>query len=183
MGRKERKLPKPIESYYIFMVKSLAGAHNTFGIALFILSLIAPVARSLYLKQSTEIDCPLMKVKSDFLVRAQYRSSVACSPELIINLKGDYIHRSFDGKLKSGVLSKLEMTRLKSRIAALDFAQIESQPFTGVCPTLYDGVEIIYTFPLGKNVEEISSCKYTLDGKNPLFQQINRLAVELKNKN
>jgi hypothetical protein len=137
-------------------------------------------AISLEIATTTNTQCPLMKVRGDFIVRAQYRSSTSCIPELIVAANGEYIYRSYNGKLISGTLSHLEMTRLKRRVAKTNFALIKAQPFTGTCPIAYDGVETIYTFPLGKIVEEISSCQYILDGKNPLFQQINRLAIEFQ---
>jgi hypothetical protein len=156
---------------------------KTVAIVFSILSLLALPAISLERETTTATQCPLMKVRGDFLVRAQYRGSDFCTPELIVTGNGEYIYRSYNGKLISGTLSKLEITRLKRRITEINFALIKSKPFTDTCPIAYDGVETIYTFPLGKVVEEISSCRYILDGKNPLFQQINRLAIEFQRSN
>ncbi len=160
---------------YIAISKYGAGA-----IVLSLLSLITPPAISLETETTTTTQCLLMKIRGDFLVRAQYRGSAFCTPELIVTADGEYIYRSYKGKLISGTLSHLEMTRLKRRIAETNFALIKAKTFTDTCPIAYDGVEIIYTFPLGKIVEEISSCQYILDGKNQLFQQINRLAIEFQ---
>jgi hypothetical protein len=53
-----------------------------------------------------------------------------------------------------------------------DFPLIESRPFTGECPTAFDGQETIYTFHLLAGDEQIRSCKVAIDENHPLFQAV-----------
>lgn len=67
--------------------------------------------------------------------------------------------------------------RLNQRLTATNFTQIKSRKFTGTCPILYDGNELIYQFKLKSGVsEELSSCKVVIPGNSVLFQQLNRLS-------
>jgi hypothetical protein len=70
---------------------------------------------------------------------------------------------------------------LKQRIKQADFKAIKSKPFKGTCPIAFDGIEIVYLFQTNRGIEEISTCKYAIDGKSPLFQQLNRLSQKLSN--
>jgi hypothetical protein len=74
-----------------------------------------------------------------------------------------------------GKLNRLEIQRFQKRIAVANFDKIKSQPFTGTCPLAYDGPETVYTFRRGDRVEVIRSCQTQIDGKNPLFQQAERV--------
>jgi hypothetical protein len=53
-----------------------------------------------------------------------------------------------------------------------NFLLIGSQPFTGECPTAFDGQKLIYTFHLVTGDEEIDSCKVAIDERHPLFQAV-----------
>jgi hypothetical protein len=123
-----------------------------------------------------------------FLVKIQFRGGMratATIPELLI--RPDGLYRSSNGVSppKSGFLSNQELRLLKQRIKQADFKAIKSKPFQGTCPIAYDGTEIVYLFQLHQvhqGVEEISTCKYAINGKSPLFQQLNRLSQKLGNR-
>jgi hypothetical protein len=70
---------------------------------------------------------------------------------------------------------------LKQRIKQADFKAIKSKPFKGTCPIAFDGIEIVYLLQTNRGIEEISTCKYAIEGKSPLFQQLNRLSQKLSN--
>jgi hypothetical protein len=117
-----------------------------------------------------------------FLVNIKFQGGMRATttaPGLLI--RPDGIYRSSNGvnQPKSGVLSQPELRLLKQRIKQADFKAIKSKPFTGTCPIAFDGIEIVYLFQTSRGIEEISTCKYAIDGKSSLFQQLNRLSQKL----
>lgn len=59
----------------------------------------------------------------------------------------------------------LEMDRANFRL-------LESRPFSGTCPTAYDGQETIYTFHLAEGDEVIAGCRVAIDPNHPLFRAV-----------
>jgi hypothetical protein len=119
-----------------------------------------------------------------FWIKIQFRGGMRATrtiPELMIRPDGLYRYNNGVSKPKSGVLSQQELRLLKQRVQQANFSVIKSKPFKGTCPIAYDGIEIAYLFQLNRGVEEISACKYAINGKNPLFQQLNRLSQTLSN--
>jgi hypothetical protein len=119
-----------------------------------------------------------------FLVKIQFRGGMranATIPELLIRPDGLYRSSNRVSQPKSGVLSHQELRLLKQRIKQADFKAIKSKPFKGTCPIAYDGTEVVYLFQLHQGIEEISTCKYSINGKSPLFQQLNRVIQKLSN--
>lgn len=64
---------------------------------------------------------------------------------------------------------------LRAQIARADFAGLKARPFTGTCPTAWDGQEDIYVFKTARGEETLRSCKYVLDPKHPLLAAARRL--------
>jgi hypothetical protein len=64
------------------------------------------------------------------------------------------------------------LRNLVTLIATTDFDAIKSRPFTGECPTAYDGQERIYTFSAPSGVETIASCSVVVDPALPLFAAV-----------
>lgn len=103
-----------------------------------------------------------------------------CGSEKQIMADGSYLATDGTGLRKNGTLPAAEVAKLAELIAAADFAEIGSQPFTGTCPIVFDGQEFIYTFPTAAGAPTFASCKVAIDENDPLFQQIGGL-VELIN--
>ena len=65
---------------------------------------------------------------------------------------------------------------LLTQLAAVDsadYARIMAVPFTGECPTAFDGQELTYTFhPAGRPPVTIASCEVAIDPADPLFRTI-----------
>jgi hypothetical protein len=61
------------------------------------------------------------------------------------------------------------MATLTAAVAQTDYAAIKSHPFTGECPTAFDGQELIVEFAVGTGTERISSCEVAIDWGHPLF--------------
>jgi hypothetical protein len=119
-----------------------------------------------------------------FWIKIQFRGGMRATrtiPELTIRPDGLYRYNNGVSKPKSGVLSQQEVRLLKQRVQQANFSVIKSKPFKGTCPIAYDGIEVAYLFQLHRGVEEISACKYAINGKSLLFQQLNRLSQTLTN--
>jgi hypothetical protein len=119
-----------------------------------------------------------------FFIKIQFRGGMRISrtiPELTIRPDGLYRYNNGVSKPRSGVLSQQELRLLKQRVQQANFSAIKSKPFKGTCPIAYDGIEVVYLFQLHQGVEEISACKYAINGKSLLFQQLNRLSQTLSN--
>ena len=71
-----------------------------------------------------------------------------------------------------GTVTPEVLDTLDALIAATDFGAIKSHPFTGECPTAYDGQETIYTFSAPGGVETIASCSVVVDPALPLFAAV-----------
>jgi len=61
----------------------------------------------------------------------------------------------------------------RAALAVADFGAIRSHPFSGECPTAFDGQELIYTFATPAGPERISSCEVEIDPEDPLFAAVN----------
>ena len=119
-----------------------------------------------------------------FWIKIQFRGGMRATrtiPELLIRPDGLYRYNNGVSKPKSGVLSQHEARLLKQRVQQVNFSVIKSKPFKGTCPIAYDGIEVVYLFQRSQGVEEISACKYAINGKSLLFQQLNRLSQTLSN--
>jgi hypothetical protein len=117
-----------------------------------------------------------------FWIKLQFRGGMRATPivpELMIRPDGMYRYKDGIRPQKSGLLSKQELRLLRQRMGQANFQAMKSKPFQGTCPIAYDGIEVVYTFQLKEGVQEIPSCKYAIDGKSKLFQQLARLSREL----
>jgi hypothetical protein len=117
-----------------------------------------------------------------FLIKIQFRGGMRVTrtvPELMIRPNGVYRYSNGVNTPKSGLLSDQELSLLQQRVKQTNFKGVKSKPFRGTCPIAYDGIEMVYFFQSLSGVEEISACKYSISGKSPLFQQLNRLSQDL----
>jgi hypothetical protein len=68
-----------------------------------------------------------------------------------------------------GVVPPAQLAAVAAAIASTDFAAIRSRPFTGECPTAFDGQEIIFEFAAPGGVQRISTCEVEVDFGLPIF--------------
>jgi hypothetical protein len=60
------------------------------------------------------------------------------------------------------------VARAATQIAAADWNAILARPFTGECPTAFDGQELVYTFPTVPEPLVVASCSTQIDpGQEP----------------
>lgn len=102
-----------------------------------------------------------------------------CSSEKQIKADGSYQVLDGTGAQKDGMLDPAEVAKLTELIAAADFDEIKSRPFTGTCPIIFDGVELIYTFQTLSGPVEIASCQTGIDENSPLFQHVAALLATI----
>jgi len=68
-----------------------------------------------------------------------------------------------------GTVPAEALAALDAAIRTTDFAALRSHPFTGECPTAYDGQEIVFEFGAPGGVERIATCEVEVDFGSPLF--------------
>jgi hypothetical protein len=68
-----------------------------------------------------------------------------------------------------GVVPAAQLKTLETLIAATDFAVIKGRPFTGRCPTAFDGQEVVLEFATNSGVQRIATCQVDVDWGHPLF--------------
>jgi hypothetical protein len=98
-----------------------------------------------------------------------------CRSELVVQMDGAYTFTEGDEALKNGTLDSADLSELKSQIQATDFAAIKAQPFTGECPTAYDGQEWIFEITTAGGVEELRSCQVQIDPRAAPFGLLIRI--------
>jgi hypothetical protein len=68
-----------------------------------------------------------------------------------------------------GVVPPDQLAAIDTAIRLTDFVALRSHPFTGECPTAFDGQEIVYTFAAPTGTQVIASCEVEIDEGLPLF--------------
>lgn len=63
-------------------------------------------------------------------------------------------------------------TRLRATISETDLRSLAGKPFTGTCPTAFDGQEVVFTFRVPSGDFRLASCEVELNPEHPLFQAI-----------
>ena len=94
-----------------------------------------------------------------------------CSSSTYLNsdgtVTGDTKPPNLLGRMTPGVLA-----RLQAAIGQADFDAIRSKPFTGTCPTAFDGQEAVFTFHLSSGDVRLAECEFELDQTSPLFDAV-----------
>ena len=82
-----------------------------------------------------------------------------------------------DGRVRSAAKPPNDLGRvsvdayaaLDAAIQATDFAAMRAKPFTGECPTAFDGQKQVFEFSVGSATQRLDSCESELDWSSPLF--------------
>ena len=69
----------------------------------------------------------------------------------------------------AGTVPAPQVAAIDAAIQATDFATLRSRPFTGECPTAFDGQEILFAFTTPTGTEHISTCEVDVDLGAPVF--------------
>jgi hypothetical protein len=71
-----------------------------------------------------------------------------------------------------GTADAARLAAVEAAIAATDFDELRSHPFTGTCPTAYDGQEVVLSFATPGGIEVVASCEVAIDPHDPLFRAV-----------
>lgn len=100
----------------------------------------------------------------------------ACGQTITIDRDGR-VHLAAKPPNDLGSVTPDVLTTLQTLIATTDFTAIKSRPFSGDCPTAYDGQETIYSFSTPGGVETIASCTVAIDSSMPLFATVDAVVA------
>ncbi len=95
----------------------------------------------------------------------------ACETTIYVERDG-LIHQAAKLPNQLGLVPATALTELEQQIAATDFDEVRSHPFTGNCPTAFDGQEVVFEFATTQGVERIESCQVAIDYASPLFSAV-----------
>jgi hypothetical protein len=95
----------------------------------------------------------------------------ACSR--LVNIEGDgRIHEVIPKDRVVGTVPEEILDALRVEMLQANFNLLQSRPFTGQCPTAFDGQETVYVFHVPTGDEEMASCKVAIDENHPLFRAV-----------
>lgn len=88
----------------------------------------------------------------------------------LVNIEGDgTLHEVIPKDAVLGTVPEPILDALRIEIEQANYPLLQSRPFTGECPTAFDGQETIYTFHATTGDEEFASCTVAIDPNHPLF--------------
>lgn len=91
-----------------------------------------------------------------------------CGSTVVIERDGK-VHLAAKPPNELGIVPADQLAALDAAIRTTDFAALMSHPFTGECPTAYDGQESIFEFGAPGGPQRIASCETVIDTGSPLF--------------
>lgn len=94
-----------------------------------------------------------------------------CGSTVVIERDGS-VHSAAKPPNALGQVPPDVLTALDAAIKTTDFAVLRSRPFTGECPTAFDGQEIVYEFGAPSGTERIASCEVEVDPGLPVFAAV-----------
>jgi hypothetical protein len=99
----------------------------------------------------------------------------ACETTVFVERDGR-VHQAAKPPNELGKVPAEVLAALDEAMRSTDFEQVRSRPFTGMCPTAYDGQELVFEFGAPSGTERIESCMVAIDWSSPLFVAV-RAAV------
>jgi hypothetical protein len=91
-----------------------------------------------------------------------------CGSTVVIERDGT-VHSAAKPPNDLGTLPADQLAALGAAITATDFAILKSHPFTGECPTAFDGQEFVFEFGAPNGTQRIATCEVEVDYGSPLF--------------
>ncbi len=92
----------------------------------------------------------------------------ACEQSVIVERDGT-VHAAAKPPNGLGKVPAEAMATLTAAVNQTDFAAVKSHPFTGQCPTTFDGQELVFEFNVGATTQRVASCEVEIDWGSPLF--------------
>ena len=91
-----------------------------------------------------------------------------CSTTVFVERDGR-VHQAAKPPNDLGTVPPAALEALDTAIRTTDFTALKSHPFTGQCPTAFDGQEIVFEFGAPGGVQRIATCEVDVDFGLPLF--------------
>jgi hypothetical protein len=91
-----------------------------------------------------------------------------CGTTVVIERNGR-VHQAAKPPNDLGIVPPAALAALDAAIRTTDFTELKSHPFTGDCPTAFDGQEVVFEFGAPGGVERIATCQVDVDFGLPLF--------------
>jgi len=91
-----------------------------------------------------------------------------CGSVIVVDRDGT-VHDAAKPPTVLGTIPAAQLAALDSAIKLTDFALLKNRPFTGECPTAFDGQEFIFEFAAPGGTERIATCEVEVDYGLPLF--------------
>jgi hypothetical protein len=91
-----------------------------------------------------------------------------CGTTIVIERDGR-VHQAAKPPNDLGIVPPAALAALDAAIRTTDFTALKSLPFTGQCPTAFDGQEIVFEFGAPGGVQRIATCEVDVDFGSPLF--------------
>ena len=91
-----------------------------------------------------------------------------CGAIIVVERDGR-VHQAAKPPNDLGIVPPAVLAALGAAIRATDFTALRSHPFTGQCPTAFDGQEIVFEFGAPGGVQRIATCEVDVDFGLPLF--------------
>ena len=92
----------------------------------------------------------------------------ACEQSVILERDGR-VHASAKPPNDLGQVPADAMAALTAAVNQTDYVTLKSHPFTGQCPTAFDGQELVFEFNVGSTTQRVASCEVDIDWGQPLF--------------
>jgi hypothetical protein len=94
-----------------------------------------------------------------------------CGTTIFVEWDG-HVHQAAKPPNDLGVVTPAALAALGAAVRATDFAELMGHPFTGMCPTAYDGQELVFEFGTPVGIQRIASCEVEIDYGSPLFRAV-----------
>jgi len=91
-----------------------------------------------------------------------------CQTTVVVDRDGR-VHSAAKPPNDLGQVDAQKMAAIAAAIQTTDWATLKSHPFTGECPTVFEGQELIFEFRVGTGTQRIASCEVEIDWGHPLF--------------
>lgn len=98
-----------------------------------------------------------------------------CYQEMQVDTAGAFTLRRGDEVVRQGYFDAGQLAALKAALPKADFVALRAIPFTEMCPTAYDGSQVIYTFHTAHGPEILDSCAVVLDPQHLLLEAADAL--------
>lgn len=123
---------------------------------------------------ATAVPTPVASYAPDAVVlrlvsRGGMCATGSCSSETTVRADGRFSTQLNGTTPATGQLDPSLVQDYLLKVSETDFVALKAKPFTGTCPTAYDGNEFVYTFATPQGDEVIADCTYAVNLSEPVF--------------